>query len=102
MGGGSSVCQGWGLVMEIRAYESGDEAAVIALWEECGLVVAHNDPRNDIARKMAEAERLLREVGCAKINLCVRTTNRGVIEFYEKLGFSDNGVVSLGMWLEED
>ena len=38
----------------IRTYEARDEAAVVALWQECGLVVPWNDPRKDIARKLAE------------------------------------------------
>ncbi len=51
---------------------------------------------------MAEAERLLREAGCPKINLQVRTSNTGVIEFYERLGFMPDDVVSLGKRLEHD
>jgi hypothetical protein len=38
--------------MDIRAYQEPDEEAVIALGHQCGLVVAHNDPRKDIARKL--------------------------------------------------
>jgi ribosomal protein S18 acetylase RimI-like enzyme len=38
--------------MKIRAYESRDEAPVIALWSECGLTRAWNDPKKDIARKL--------------------------------------------------
>jgi ribosomal protein S18 acetylase RimI-like enzyme len=38
--------------MKIRPYESGDESAVIALWSECGLTRAWNDPKKDIARKL--------------------------------------------------
>ena len=51
---------------------------------------------------MAEAERLLKEAGCPKINLCVRTTNTSVVEFYEGIGFSDNGCLSLGKRLIPD
>jgi ribosomal protein S18 acetylase RimI-like enzyme len=36
----------------IRSYRSGDEAGVIALWSDCGLVVPQNDPRRDIERKL--------------------------------------------------
>jgi ribosomal protein S18 acetylase RimI-like enzyme len=32
-------------------YESDDEAAVMALWTNCGLMRAWNDPKKDIARK---------------------------------------------------
>jgi ribosomal protein S18 acetylase RimI-like enzyme len=51
---------------------------------------------------MAEAERLLRAEGCPKINLQVRTTNLGVIEFYRRLGFVPDEVASLGKRLESD
>ena len=30
-----------------------DEAAVVALWEQCGLTRPWNDPHKDIARKLA-------------------------------------------------
>lgn len=39
--------------MEIRSYRAADEGAVIGLWEACGLTRPWNDPRKDIARKMA-------------------------------------------------
>ncbi len=37
----------------IRAYESADEHAVVALWAACGLTRPWNDPHRDIARKCA-------------------------------------------------
>ena len=39
--------------MQIRPFRRADEAAVIALWEECKLTRPWNDPRKDIARKLA-------------------------------------------------
>jgi ribosomal protein S18 acetylase RimI-like enzyme len=39
--------------MQIRPFRRADEAAVIALWEECCLTRPRNDPRKDIARKMS-------------------------------------------------
>ncbi|MEO7413338.1 MAG: GNAT family acetyltransferase [Opitutaceae bacterium] len=36
----------------IRAYHPSDEAHVISLWRDCGLVKPQNDPRRDIARKL--------------------------------------------------
>jgi len=51
---------------------------------------------------MAEAERLLRAAGCPKINLQIRTSNRGVIAFYQQLGFAADDVVSLGKRLAVD
>lgn len=44
--------------MEIRSYRAADEGAVIALWEACGLTRPWNDPRKDIARKLAEQPEL--------------------------------------------
>jgi ribosomal protein S18 acetylase RimI-like enzyme len=38
--------------MQIRRFKSLDEAAVIALWHRCGLVVPSNDPARDIALKL--------------------------------------------------
>ncbi len=38
--------------MNIRSFQAADEAAVIALWESCGLVVPQNHPGADIARKL--------------------------------------------------
>jgi ribosomal protein S18 acetylase RimI-like enzyme len=51
---------------------------------------------------MAEAERLLRERGCPKINLQVRHDNREAIAFYQRIGFAEDAVVSLGKRLERD
>lgn len=39
--------------MQIRPFQPSDEAAVVALWEECRLTRPWNDPRKDIARKLA-------------------------------------------------
>ena len=39
--------------MQIRAFHAADESAVVALWDECGLTRPWNDPRKDIARKLA-------------------------------------------------
>lgn len=35
--------------MQIRPFQMEDETGVIRLWQDCGLVVPHNDPRRDIA-----------------------------------------------------
>lgn len=39
--------------MRIRAFLESDEGAVIQLWERCRLTRPWNDPRKDIARKLA-------------------------------------------------
>jgi len=138
--------------MNIRPYHPSDEASVIALWHECGLVRPWNDPQRDIARKltaqpelflvgvidaqliatamvgfdghrgwvyylaiagehrrqshgrslMREAERLLIERGCPKVNLLVRTSNTAVIDFYARLGYAQDDAISLGKRLISD
>jgi ribosomal protein S18 acetylase RimI-like enzyme len=49
-----------------------------------------------------EAERLLRAAGCPKINLQVRAANDGAVEFYRRLGYAVDEVVSMGKRLEHD
>ena len=67
------------------------------------LAVAPEYRRQGLARALVdEAERLLRAAGCPKINLQVRATNAGVIEFYRRLGYVVDDVVSLGKRLEWD
>jgi ribosomal protein S18 acetylase RimI-like enzyme len=39
--------------MHVRPFLETDEPAVIALWDACGLTRSWNDPRKDIARKLA-------------------------------------------------
>ena len=51
---------------------------------------------------MITAEQKLRKLGCPKINLQVRSTNAKVIEFYKRIGFTEDDVVSLGKRLETD
>ena len=51
---------------------------------------------------MAEAERLLLELGCPKLNLQVRSTNQGVVDWYQSLGYEPDHAVSLGKRLIPD
>ena len=51
---------------------------------------------------VSQAEVLLRELGCPKINLQVRAANSAVIRFYRSIGFERDDVVSLGRRLESD
>jgi ribosomal protein S18 acetylase RimI-like enzyme len=56
-----------------------------------------------IAKCMMDViEARLRELGCPKINLQVRGTNLEVIEFYKRIGFKIDDVVSFGKRLESD
>jgi ribosomal protein S18 acetylase RimI-like enzyme len=51
---------------------------------------------------MQEAERLLIQRGCPKINVQVRTANTEVLAFYERLGYAIDDAVSLGRRLIAD
>ncbi len=67
------------------------------------LAVHPDLQRKGLAREMMDAaEVCLREVGCPKINLQVRTTNTGVIEFYNRIGYKLDDVVSFGKRLDPD
>jgi ribosomal protein S18 acetylase RimI-like enzyme len=67
------------------------------------LGVSPDKRRKRIAAQiMAEAERLLRQAGCPKINLQIRSTNLQVIEFYQSIGFKIDEVSSMGKRLEVD
>ena len=51
---------------------------------------------------MVNVESELRKIGCPKINLQIRSGNAKVMAFYQKLGFTDDRVLSMGKRLEED
>jgi ribosomal protein S18 acetylase RimI-like enzyme len=138
--------------VDIRAFKSSDQPAVILLWEKCDLLRPWNDPAKDIRRKleiqpemfivgvlneelvatamagyeghrgwinylavapehqgkgfgraiMAEAEKLLEQVGCPKVNVQVRGTNSSAIDFYRRIGYRIEDVVGLGKRIEHD
>jgi ribosomal protein S18 acetylase RimI-like enzyme len=59
--------------------------------------------RGGLARAlMDEAERRLRALGCAKVNLQVRRGNRDVVAFYTRLGYTEDDVIGMGKRLEVD
>ncbi|MDR6537228.1 GNAT family acetyltransferase [Variovorax soli] len=67
------------------------------------LAVSPDHRRMAIGRAlMQEAERLLIERGCPKINLLVRSSNAEVVAFYRKLGYTQDDVISLGRRLIHD
>lgn len=51
---------------------------------------------------MAAAERSLADLGCAKINLQIRRTNLDARLFYERLGYIEDDVISMGKRLVDD
>jgi ribosomal protein S18 acetylase RimI-like enzyme len=65
------------------------------------LAVQPRHRRRGFGRElMREAERRLKALGCPKLNLQVRSSNAGVIAFYERLGYSIEDRASLGKSLE--
>jgi len=67
------------------------------------LAVHPNYRRVGIGRQMmGAAEARLLAAGCPKINLQVRANNQGVIEFYKRIGFKNDDVISLGKRLNPD
>jgi len=67
------------------------------------LAVSPHHRRQGIGRRiMEEAEKKLSAAGCPKINLQVRETNRAVIQFYERIGYTRDLVASMGKRLEKD
>ena len=67
------------------------------------LAVAPEYRRKGFAEKiMLDAERILRDAGCPKINLQIRTSNTDVIEFYKAIGYDIDDVISMGKRLDYD
>ena len=67
------------------------------------LAVSPQHRRMGIGRRiMEDAEKRLKSVGCPKINLQVRETNREVILFYARIGYTKDPVVSMGKRLTHD
>ncbi len=61
------------------------------------LAVRTSRQRMGIGALLVEqAERRLKDLGCGKVNLQVRSTNMSVIDFYRRLGFEVEERVSLG------
>jgi len=67
------------------------------------LAVAPSHRHRSIGRVlMQEAERLLTELGCPKLNLQVRSANTEVLAFYRVLGYAPDDVVAMGRRLIAD
>ena len=67
------------------------------------LAVAPDCRNRGIGRSlMDKAESMLRDLGCPKLNLQVRSSNASAVEFYRRIGYSVYDVVSMGKRLEKD
>lgn len=51
---------------------------------------------------MQDIEKRLLALGCPKVNLQVRTGNISALEFYNRIGYKDDNVISLGKRLISD
>ena len=67
------------------------------------LAVHPSCRRKGLGRLMLErAEQELQRVGCPKINLQIRKGNEAVRRFYEKVGFVEDEVISMGKRMVDD
>jgi ribosomal protein S18 acetylase RimI-like enzyme len=67
------------------------------------LAVHPDHQRQGLGRLLVgEAESRLRELGCAKVNLQIRASNKLAIEFYRHVGYAIDDVISMGRRLEHD
>jgi len=67
------------------------------------LAVKPTEQRKGYGQSIMHAvEQRLKEKGCPKINLQVRTTNEQAIAFYSVIGYGNDDVVGLGKRLEHD
>lgn len=67
------------------------------------LAVKPSEQRKGYGQAIMRAvEAILKDKGCPKINLQVRTTNEAVMAFYAAIGYGKDNVVGLGKRLEYD
>lgn len=67
------------------------------------LAVAPGHRQSGFGRMlMHHVEACLKDRGCPKLNLQIRASNHGVVEFYRRLGYASDEVVSLGKRLIPD
>jgi ribosomal protein S18 acetylase RimI-like enzyme len=67
------------------------------------LAVAEKYRRRGLGRLlMQRVENQLKDMGCPKLNMQVRSSNGAVLAFYERLGYEQDEAVSLGKRLISD
>jgi ribosomal protein S18 acetylase RimI-like enzyme len=67
------------------------------------LAVAKEIRQKGVGRRIVEkVEAKLSKLGCPKINIQIRSSNQDAIEFYGKIGFSVDDVISMGKRLAND
>ena len=71
-------------------------------WINYLAVLPEFQGRGIAVQLMNRCEEMLLDMGCPKINLQVRRSNKRVIEFYKRIGFRIDEAVSLGKRLIPD
>lgn len=67
------------------------------------LAVAEKHRNRGLGRMlMQRVETDLERMGCPKLNVQIRSSNAGVVAFYEKLGYAQDQTLSLGKRLISD
>ena len=67
------------------------------------LAVKPSEQRKGYGQAIMQAvEQRIKDKGCPKINLQVRSTNTQIIAFYSAIGYGNDNVVGLGKRLEQD
>ena len=67
------------------------------------VAVSKQHRRRGIGRALMDrVEKSLKDMGCPKLNLQVRSSNRDVVEFYKRLGYDVEDRVSMGKLLTGD
>lgn len=67
------------------------------------LAVKPSEQRKGYGQSIMQVVELrIKDKGCPKINLQVRTTNEAVIVFYAAIGYGNDNVVGLGKCLEDN
>ena len=65
------------------------------------VAVSPEHRRSGIGTQLVKhAMQVLKELGCIKVNLQIRSTNTGVAAFYESLGFAGEDRLSMGAFIE--
>ncbi len=66
------------------------------------LAVLPEYQKKGYGRKLVEKATIeLEKLGCLKLNVQIRESNISAVRFYERLGFKDDHVVSLGLRLKQ-
>ncbi len=81
--------------LAIRPFVMEDTDAVLALWRESGIARWDPNLRLTIQKKFG----LLRQQGCIKLKLQLEEQGKDAVEFYRKLGYAVQPLISMSKML---